>query len=95
MKPPTVSGVVSFQSPLSVATGASCGFFFTRKCRMFGKFAAAFSSTKLFELETTISMFDWPLQIQTSPTRTSWTVTEFRPATVRKIVEPVVADRGK
>src|SRR5947207_12780562 len=58
---------------------------------MFGNLALAFSSAALFDELTDISMLDWPLQIQTSPTSTSRSVIEFRPATVTSCGPPALS----
>ena len=88
MKLATVSGLQSFHEPTTSATGAASCRLGTKKWRIFGKFADAFSSAALFEPPTFHSMLDWPLQIQTSPTSTSRTVMEFRPATTSSCGPP-------
>ena len=70
---PTFSGVVNFHEPLQSLCGVRCGLRSTVNMRTSGKFAAAFSCSKLFDDCTVIAMLDWPEPSQTSPTRMSVT----------------------
>ena len=66
-----------------MACGSTAVFLGTVNRRIRGWSAAAISSSGRSARLTGHSMFDWPEQIQTSPTRMSLTSTDFGPATVR------------
>ena len=75
-----VSGEQTVHVALQFCCGNSAPIFCTWKIRIFGLDAFAASSSPLISFQfTLISIFDWPLQIQTSPNITLLSVTLLLP----------------
>src|SRR5258706_1430334 len=79
--PPIVAGLHSVHWPLALACGSRATDFCTVNRRICGYCASAISCSALLQPPRLISMFDWPEQTQTSPTKTFFNVIVFFPAT--------------